>query len=312
MTRPAASIPASVTAVRIRQLQLFTVLAEVGSISKAAQRLHVTQPTATEMLKELERAFSMQLFFRGAKGVTLTGQGERIAARINLILRELQWAVAERPLTEATQVVKVGIVPTLIYSGLRATLARFVSQHPAIQLQLRQLTVSECALALRNGEVDIALTLHHPAFFDETTGDLIRATPLVESQMAVFASELLELGALRLDLKTLTGLPWILPTIETLTRRMFEDAVLRQGLTPPIAVMEVSPATLAVELLRSMPYLALLPKRINDEGNFPHLKPVASTADLGFPARFVFACRESRFEHPAVQELLALVQGTSL
>jgi DNA-binding transcriptional LysR family regulator len=81
--------------VRIRQLQLFTMLAEVGSVSEAARRLHVTQPTATQMLKELEHAFAVQLFLRGPKGVSLTVHGERMASRVTLILRELQRAVSE-------------------------------------------------------------------------------------------------------------------------------------------------------------------------------------------------------------------------
>ena len=313
MRRVPNTIPATLTAVRVRQLQLFNLLAEVGSISEAARRLHVTQPTATEMLQELERAFSMQLFVRGSKGVSLTVQGERVAARVALILRELQFAASEgRTAKEGKRSLKVGMVPTLIYSGLRSALALLGATHPDIQIQLRELNVADSTSALRDGTLDVAFTLNHPSFSDESKGEPIRTVPLMASHLGVFASRRLKIRRdKRMDIAGLRELPWLLPTVESFTRRVFEEVFMQQGLSPPVSVMEISPMTLAVELLRSMPYVALLPKRMADEGDYPHLQPL-NVPGFNFPARLVYACRESKFDDDAVQSLLQCVLKSTI
>lgn len=313
MSNNQPAIPLSVTAIRIRQLQLFTLLAEVGSVSEAARRLHVTQPTATEMLKELERAFAVKLFERGSRGVTLTVQGERVASRVSLILRELQRAVAEgRSTSLGGRSLKVGVVPTLIYSGLRNALAQLLSSHPDIQLQLRALNVPDCALGLREGAIDVAITLNHPIFSDETKGEPISITPLIDAHIGVFASHLLKLKARRrVTLEDLRNLPWMLPVRESFSRKVFEDVFLQNGLDPPDRVVEIYPMTMAAELLRSMPHVALLPKRINDGGDFSHLIPL-SVDGFDFPARLVFACRESKLESDAVQQLLKCILDAAI
>ena len=78
MLKKPAHLPVRLSAVRVRQLRLFALAAEVGSISEAACRCHVTQPSATEMLHDLERAFSHQLFVRGSKGIVLAPAGARV------------------------------------------------------------------------------------------------------------------------------------------------------------------------------------------------------------------------------------------
>jgi DNA-binding transcriptional LysR family regulator len=306
-------IPLTVTAVRIRQLQLFTLLAEVGSVSEAARRLHVTQPTATEMLKELERAFAVQLFDRGPRGVSLTVQGERMASRVAIILRELQRAVAEgRSAGMRGRSLKVGFVPTLIYSGLRSAFALLLNSHPDIQLQLHALNVPDCAQALREGAIDVAITLNHPTFTDETKGEPISTTPLIDGHVGVFASHLLKPRPRRqVTLEGLREMPWMLPGAESFSRRVFEDVFFQHGLAPPERVVEITPMTLAAELLRSMPYVALLPRKIMDMGDFGHLVPLA-VEDFNFPARLVFACRESKLESAGVQQLLKCILDTAI
>jgi len=58
-----------------------------------------------------------------------------------------------------------------------------------------------------------------------------------------------------------------------------------------------------------MPYVALLPRRILEMGDFSHLLPLAID-DFNFPARLVFACRESKLESGGVQQLLKCILET--
>jgi DNA-binding transcriptional LysR family regulator len=206
----------------------------------------------------------------------------------------------------------VGFVPTLIYSGLRNAFALLLSSHPDIHLQLRAMNVADCATSLREGAIDVAITLNHPTFADETKSEPISITPLIDGHISVFASALLKpKPRRRMTLQELRTLPWMLPGAESFTRRVFEDVFFQHGLAPPDRVVEIAPMTLGAELLRSMPYVALLPKRIRDMGDFSHLVPLA-VDDFEFPARLVLACRESKLESSGVQQLLRCILDSSI
>lgn len=62
----------------IRTLRYFLALAEAKTIAGASRILHVTQPTLSRQLTDLEKEFGKQLFLRGPKGITLTGEGKRL------------------------------------------------------------------------------------------------------------------------------------------------------------------------------------------------------------------------------------------
>ncbi|KFK91721.1 hypothetical protein IV04_20930 [Serratia sp. Ag1] len=61
--------------IKLQQLKIFQMVAELGSIRSASVALHLTQPALTRSLKELEAAFEVDLIIRGTSGVTLTEVG---------------------------------------------------------------------------------------------------------------------------------------------------------------------------------------------------------------------------------------------
>lgn len=74
----------------LRQLQFLIVLAEHGNFSRAAEAAHVTQPTLSAGIKELELSLGTTLVERGARGASLTPAGEAAAARARTILTEAE------------------------------------------------------------------------------------------------------------------------------------------------------------------------------------------------------------------------------
>lgn len=60
---------------RIQQLQYLEAIAETGSINEAAKRLFISQPSLSQAMKELEREYHLQLFYRSKAGITLTDGG---------------------------------------------------------------------------------------------------------------------------------------------------------------------------------------------------------------------------------------------
>ena len=303
-------IPASLTSIRVRQLQLFAVLANVGSISEAARQSHVTQPTATAMLQELEKGFGIELFLRGTKGVTLTDQGGRVAKRITLSLRELQWAIEESESTAPSrEVLKLGFIPNAMYAGLPKAIALFAEKHPNAQLKLKEFNVPECAAALLQGEIDVAFTLNHSSFTQCDNSEEIILERLGEDRFGAFAPTSMTLPPKHdLTADVLGSLPWILPTYDSSIRQIFDNWFVQNGATPPEPVLELTPMTLAIKMLRVMPCMALLPKRLATLPAYAHLEPIEPMS-FEIAARFVYASKRSQWERTAVLNLLGCLRA---
>jgi LysR family pca operon transcriptional activator len=303
MLKKHAQIPLKLTSVRVRQLQLFSLAAEVGSISEAARRCHVTQPTATEMLQDLERAFSRQLFIRGPKGIVLTPEGVRVAARTAAALNELQWAVAEASSNTSREILRVGFVSPVMYDHLPRVVQQFTTANPKVLLSLRQLPTPECVLALVEGEIDVAITMNQPSFNDDR-GEKVHVRTLAVQTQRVFLSSSLDLASgWSPTTEALRQLMWILPSQDATTRAVFEEWFFHQGVAPPESFIEISPPTAAIEMLRTMPCAALLPDTPSLAHNFPHLQRVTGDA-FALPVRLVVACKESHAGRAAVRAFM--------
>lgn len=79
----------------LRHLRYFAAVAEAGSVTAAAARLHIAQPSLSQQIAALERRVSAQLFHRGRHGMTLTDAGHRLLDAVNLAFGEIGAAVAE-------------------------------------------------------------------------------------------------------------------------------------------------------------------------------------------------------------------------
>ncbi len=302
-------IPFKLTAVRVRQLQLFAFAAELGSISEAARQLNLSQPAATEMLKSLERAFSLQLFVGSSKGIVLTEQGKRVASRAGSAIQELLLAITETsddaPVRE---VLRVGFVPPAIYGNLPAAIHRFVEANPRVLLTMRELSLSESALALLEGEIDAVIAINHAAFVAEQGKASITIHPLAPDSYRVFLSSTLELPSEWTPTpQALRALSWILPQKQSFARGLLDEWFFSQGSAPPDSYLEISPPTAAIELLRIMPYAALLPEELGRTSNHPHLRKVPGEA-LSLPVMQMIAFRDGETPRPVleafVQEVL--------
>jgi DNA-binding transcriptional LysR family regulator len=296
MARKAAQIPTRLTATRVRQLQLFSLLRDAGSVSQAARQADVSQPAATSMLKELEIGFGVQLFTRGPKGVELTRQGERVANRVARALRELQWAVMEgRSANLEQESLRVGFVPTMAFYGLLSAAARFREQQPEVLLSLKQMNVRDCAAALVQGDVDMILSLSDPSLHKVQGVDRIVSDMLFDDTHGAFASKALKLPKTKLDAGQLIAYPWILPTHESFLRHLIDDWFLQRGHGLPEVLTEITPVALALPLSRLMPCLTILPKRVSHLPEGAHLVPVLQD-EFSIDLRLVFAARESTLQ----------------
>ncbi len=145
---------------RLRQLRAFCFTAEAGSISRAAERLDVTQPSVSLQVQALERDLGITLFERRGPRIRLTPDGEALYAEAHKLVEAIdglagRFAEGNRPLDSGRLDIGAGESSTLYL--LPPTLERFMDQHPNVQVRLHHLSVGELMDALRQDQVDFAV-----------------------------------------------------------------------------------------------------------------------------------------------------------
>ena len=143
----------------IRQLQYLKLLAENGAFGKAAEAAHVTQPTLSAGIQELERTLGAPVVDRARSGVILTPVGEEALRRATVILNEAEELVeaaknAGQPLTGRF---RLGVIPTIAPFLLPGALPLLRQRFPKLRLFLREDLTQRLIAHLKAGRLDAAL-----------------------------------------------------------------------------------------------------------------------------------------------------------
>lgn len=143
----------------IRQLQYLKLLAEHGAFGKAAEAAHVTQPTLSAGIQELERTLGAPVVDRARTGVILTPVGEEALRRATVILNEAEEMVeaaknAGQPLTGRF---RLGVIPTIAPFLLPGALPLLRQRFPKLRLFLREDLTQRLIGQLKAGRLDAAL-----------------------------------------------------------------------------------------------------------------------------------------------------------
>ena len=143
----------------IRQLQYLKLLAEHGAFGKAAEAAHVTQPTLSAGIQELERTLGAPVVDRARTGVILTPVGEEALRRATVILNEAEELVeaaknAGQPLTGPF---RLGVIPTIAPFLLPGALPLLRQRFPKLRLFLREDLTQRLIAQLKAGRLDAAL-----------------------------------------------------------------------------------------------------------------------------------------------------------
>lgn len=167
----------------LRQLQYLRLLAEHGSFSRAADAAHVTQPTLSAGIQELERALDAPVVDRARSGVILTAVGEEVVRRGNDILARAEDMVqaaraAGQPLTGRF---RLGVIPTIAPFLLPSALPLLRERFPKLRLFLREDLTHRLIEGLKSGALDAALI----ALPYDTTG--LETAPVSEDELLAMA-----------------------------------------------------------------------------------------------------------------------------
>ena len=152
--------------VTFRQLRVFTEVARLGSVQRAAEALHLTPPAVSMQVKELENQVGLPLFDRAGRRLVLSTAGEYFlvyARRLLATLKEADDAMARFKRVESG-VLTIGMVSSAKYF-LPQLLAQFHTQHPAIEVRLRLGSREQLVALMGANEVDLAIMGRPPKDF---------------------------------------------------------------------------------------------------------------------------------------------------
>ena len=143
----------------LRQLQYLKFLAEHGGFGRAAEAAHVTQPTLSAGIQELERTLGAPVVDRARSGVILTAVGEEALRRAHLILNEAEELMqaaksAGKPFTGRF---RLGVIPTIAPYLLPRALPAMRRRFPDLRLFLREDLTQRLLTGLKAGQLDAAL-----------------------------------------------------------------------------------------------------------------------------------------------------------
>ena len=142
--------------VTFRQLRLFLALAETGSVSRAAQAMHVTQPTASAQLKEVTEAVGLPLYEVISRRVHLTDAGRKLAQTARAMMME--WEGFEQHVDQVKGLsrgrLRIAAVSTAKYFVPRLA-GNFCKLHPAIDVSLEVLNRDGVVARLRDNRDEI-------------------------------------------------------------------------------------------------------------------------------------------------------------
>lgn len=148
----------------LRHLRYFMAVAEEENITRAAARLHVSQPPLSRQIRDLEEELGVALFHREAKRVRLTEAGRVFLMEVTPILRRLENAVdIARAVAQGDEgEIHVGFAPSLTVEILPRALRSFQEMHAGVKVQLHDLSTQEMLSGLRDFSLDVALIIRAP------------------------------------------------------------------------------------------------------------------------------------------------------
>lgn len=216
----------------LRHIRTFVTVAELGTVSKAASRLHVAQPALSRQIANLEDEFGIKLFDRVGRRLLLTGEGEQLLSDCRGLLNYA------RALGEHAQVLKRGDVgllrvcasPHLIEGIFPELLHRYAERYPNVQVRLMDVLGPEAFAMLERGEVHLVQALFGAIAPDEQRFERF---PLAPMEMLAACHPRLKLGKGGVvEIASLAPYPLLQATTEFLMRRHFDAACRMAGFTP--------------------------------------------------------------------------------
>jgi len=145
----------------LRHLRYFIAAAEDENLSRAALKLHISQPGISRQIRDLEEEIGVRLFERDAKSLKLTHAGKIFLTEAKAVVQRADEAIkkAKAAAENADGELHVGYAPSLTVKILPPALRAFQENEPKVRVALHDLSTEEMLAGLREGKLHVALTV---------------------------------------------------------------------------------------------------------------------------------------------------------
>ncbi|TNF02446.1 MAG: LysR family transcriptional regulator [Gammaproteobacteria bacterium] len=261
-------------------LEAFIAVADTGSFSLAAERIHVTQPAVSKRIAQLEDTLDCRLFDRIARTVTLTEAGEALLPRAHRILQEFadtRQAISDLS-GEISGHLRLAISHHIGLHRLPPILKRFAQQYPSVKIDVDFMDSEKAYEGILQGRFEVAVITLAPQPHPKIEARIIWPDPLV----FIVADDHPLCASPCPSLNTLCEYPAILPGLGTYTGRMARSLFEEHG--APL------PATMATNYLETIKMMvsiglgwSLLPQSMLDKGlQVIHIPEIHIERQLGY------------------------------
>jgi LysR family transcriptional regulator for metE and metH len=240
----------------LRHLELVRAVAEEGSLTRAALRLHLTPSALSHQLRDAEERLGVPLFDRIGRRLRLSAAGERLLVSARSVLDELGRAYeelrheADRP----RQLIRLTTQCNTVYHWLPSRLRLFQRSHPDAELELAPGVTSDPVPALRTGEVDLAI------LYGPVSDTRLRLRPLFKDELVVVMPPGHRLGRSSFvsaqDFARERLIVWSMPREANL---VFREVLIPAGVVPE-RVTHIQLTEAIVELVKGGLGVSVLPR----------------------------------------------------
>lgn len=265
----------------LRHLRYLLAVAERGNFTRAAEDLHISQPTLSQQVKQLERTLGVQLLDRTGRTVRLTDAGEVYTDHARRALRDL--AAAERAVHDVRDLsrghLRLGVTPTFTAYLIGPLTAEFHTRHPGVDLTVAEMTQDRIEAGLLGDDLDLGV-----AFIGAQLPG-VAATPLFTetlSLVTVARQDRTRTPSGPLSVHALKDERLALLSADFATRGHIDAYFARHRIAPRIAV-EANSVQALTEIVQRTDLATVLPDAITHD--HPCLAPVP--LDPPLPTRTV-------------------------
>jgi DNA-binding transcriptional LysR family regulator len=242
---------------RTRHLDVLLAVAAEGSMQRAAQRIHLTQPAISKLVREMETMFGARLFERSKRGVVLTECGHALATRAEYLLNDVERAREEVAAIGRGTLgsLRIGALPVVESTLLPKSLMTLRRIAPALHIRVQEGTSATLLASLGRGEIDCVFGRI------SADGKNLRAERLLRLPTRIVVRGRHPLaGRKRVTPEDLASYPWILPEPGAPIRTVIEQLFAAAGLAAPVPLVESTSIRLNHELVRSSDMIGVMPE----------------------------------------------------
>lgn len=280
------------------QLRSFAAVAELGHLTRAAERLHVSQPALSAQIKALEDELGVALFERGTGGMSLTAAGRRLLPEAERVIAAAQGLRSEALVLQGALSgrLRLGTVADPELTRLAGVLRRAVDLFPLLEIDVHQEISGAAFDKVRDGELDASF------YFGNRAHPAVASLPLRELVFRVVTPKAWSQRLAGASWEALAAEPWVMTPPVSTHHALASDLFAAHGVAPSRQV-EADQEAVISSLVGGGLGVALMRQDLAEAAS----DTIAIWGDTRIATQLAFVYRRERERDPPIHALREVV-----